>query len=479
MNDQNLGVMLRGSLMAFVERSFMHLSPSIPFASNWHLELIAAKLEAVLDGRIKRLIVNVPPRSLKSVIASVAFVAWALGHRPTMQVICASYGQDLADKHADDCRNLMMSQWYARTFPTRLRGARPAVSDLRTTAGGGRFATSVGGVLTGLGGDLIVIDDPLKPDEAVSETTRNAANAWIDNTVMSRFNDKRLGAMVIIMQRLHLDDVVGHVQEHGDWEVVSLPAIAEVDEVHTFDTLMGPQTVTRRAGEVLHPEREPIELLEGLRRTMGEYDFSGQYQQAPVPQGGGMVKRDWLHFYEPHELPVKFDQIVQSWDTANKETELADYSVCTTWGITKTHRFLLDVRRERLNYPNLKRAVAEQIERFKPQVVLIEDKASGTQLIQELRQSGVSIVKEIKPKGDKTMRMHAQTAAFEGGFVKLPRRAAWLDAYVLELTTFPRSRHDDQVDSTAQALAWIVEFGSEPGIIAYYREMCEGKLRGG
>jgi predicted phage terminase large subunit-like protein len=296
---------------------------------------------------------------------------------------------------------------------------------------------------------------------------------------MSRFNDKRSGAMVIIMQRLHLDDVVGHVQEHGDWEVVSLPAIAEIDEVHTFETLTGPQTITRRTGEALHPERESVELLEGLRRTMGEYDFSGQYQQAPVPQGGGMVKRDWLHFYEAHELPVKFDQIVQSWDTANKETELADYSVCTTWGITKTHRFLLDVRRERLNYPNLKRAVADQIERFRPQVVLIEDKASGTQLIQELRQSRVSIVKKIKPKGHKTMRMHAQTAAFEGGFVKLPRRAAWLDAYVLELTTFPRARHDDQVDSTAQALAWIVEFGSEPGILTYLREEFERGQRGG
>ena len=249
LTDAEYANMLRNDLAAFVERCFNHLSPGTPYLENWHIDLIAARLEAVADGRIKRLIVNVPPRSLKSALASVAFPAWLLGLNPGMQIICACYGQDLSAKLALDCRSVMMSEWYMRIFGVRLEGARPAVADLKTNQGGGRFATSVGGVLTGRGGDVIIIDDPLKPDEAVSDAARNAANDWISGTVMSRLNDKKAGAIVIIMQRLHLDDVVGRVQEHGDWEVVSLPAIAEMDEVHTFQTLLGPQTIKRRTGE--------------------------------------------------------------------------------------------------------------------------------------------------------------------------------------------------------------------------------------
>lgn len=479
LTDAEYANMMRNDLAALAERCFNHLSPGTPYLENWHIDLIAAKLEAVADGRIKRLIVNVPPRSLKSVLASVAFPAWLLGLNPGMQIICACYGQDLSAKLALDCRSVMMSEWYTRIFGVRLEGARPAIADLKTTLGGGRFATSVGGVLTGRGGDVIIIDDPLKPDEAVSDAARNAANDWISGTVMSRLNDKKTGAIVIIMQRLHLDDVVGHVQEHGDWEVLSLPAIAEVEERHVIDSIFRARVVVRHVGEALHPERESLEVLAQLRKTLGEYNFSGQYQQAPVPLGGGMVKAAWLRYCEPHEWPQMFDQVVQSWDTANKESQLSDYSVCTTWGIKGDLKYLINVRRERMGYPLLKRAVMEQVDLFKPQVVLVEDKASGTQLIQELRQMGLSKVKEIKPLGDKVMRMHAQTAAFEGGFVRLPRNAAWLDAYVVELTTFPMARHDDQVDSTAQALAWIVEFGREPGLIAYYREECQRLQAGG
>lgn len=471
-DEKELDALYRTSLSVFVERVFAHLNPETSFESNWHLELIASRLEAVLEGRVKRLIINVPPRSLKSILTSVAFVAWALGLKPSLRVICASYGQDLADKHAQDCCNVMTSHWYQRVFPTRLKGSRPAVADLKTTQGGGRFATSVGGVLTGLGGDLIVIDDPLKPDEALSDSARNAANAWIDNTVMSRFNDKRTGALILIMQRLHLDDVVGHVQAHGEWEVLSLPAIAEAEQTYEFETIFGPRKVKRRIGDLLHPTREPIEVLNGLRATLGEYNFAGQYQQAPAPLGGGLIRRDWILSYEQGDLP-KFEQIVQSWDTASKESELADYSVCTTWGVKGTKRYLLHVLRERMEFPQLKRAVVDQIERFAPGTVLIEDKASGIQLIQELRAVGHSIIKAIKPEGNKVMRLNAQTPAFEGGFVLLPWQAAWLESYVLELTTFPRGKYDDQVDSTSQALAWISINGIEPGIIAYTRMLAE------
>ena len=473
LTDDEYAALLRTDLAWFIERSFVELVPSTPFLHNWHIDLIASKLEAVLAGRITRLIINVPPRSLKSVMASVAFPAWALGRQPALSIICASYGQDLADAHALDCRRLMLSAWYQRLFPTRLVAPRPAVHDLRTTAGGGRFATSVGGVLTGRGGDLIIIDDPLKPDEAMSETARRNANEWLDHTVRSRFNNQQTGALIIIMQRLHLDDLVGHVLEQERWDVVSLPAIAEVEERWVIESVHGRRAVVRHPGDLLHPAREPLHVLERQRATLGEYNFAGQYQQAPVPLGGGMVKTAWLQCYEPADLPASFDQIVQSWDTANRASELADYSVCTTWGRAGARVYLLHVYRARVNYPELKRAVHTLATTWHPDVILIEDKASGTQLLQELRTAGLSAVTPVTPQGDKIMRLHAESGKIEQGDVWLPRRAPWLADYVAELTSFPRCKHDDQVDATAQALHWIGVEGIEPGILTYYRRLVE------
>ena len=469
-DDQEYATLVRSDLGLFIELVFITLYPDTPYLPNWHIELIASKLEEVLEGKTTRLIINVPPRSLKSVITSIAFVAWVLGRCPSKQFICASYGQDLADDLAAHCRSIMQSRWYQKMFGVSLKGTRPAVSDFRTTAGGGRFATSVGGVLTGRGGDIIIIDDPIKPDEAMSETTRKSANDWFDHTVMSRLNDKKTGAIVIIMQRLHQDDLVGHVLEQDGWDVLCLPAIAESEQQFTYENVFGQHHVTRHIGDVLHPEREPREVLDQMRATLGEYHFAGQYQQNPAPLGGGIFKADWMSYYAPNELPEQFDQVLQSWDTASKENELSDFSVCTTWGIKGSNRYLLHVLRLRMDFPTLKRAVIDQLNSFNADVVLIEDKASGIQLIQELRTMGYYKVKEYKPKGDKVMRANAQTAGFEGGFVKLPQQATWLDAYVLELTTFPKGKFDDQVDSTAQALEWLSAGGQHIGLLLYYEE---------
>jgi hypothetical protein len=374
---------LRSDLYSFIHRSFVELNPGVNFLHNWSNEHIADRLNACRRGENKRLIITIPPRSLKSLSAAVAFPAFLLGHNPSAQIICASYGQDLANKHSFDCRNLMSSAWYQRLFPnTRLSSQKQSVQEFVTTQNGFRLATSVGGVLTGRGADTIIIDDPLKPDEAVSETQRNAANEWFDATLYSRLNDKRTGCIIIIMQRLHLDDLVGHVLERENWEHLRLPAIAEQNETHVIRSFWGSRTVERKAGEALHPEREPLLVLQHIRETVGLYNFSGQYQQSPVPLGGGMVKSEWLKFYEPEELS-KFHNIFQSWDTANKITELNDFSVCTTWGRRAKRFYLLDVWRKRVDYPELKRAVRQQYERFKAESVLIEDKASGTQLIQD------------------------------------------------------------------------------------------------
>jgi len=214
MNDlsrRELDVILRSDLGYFAERCFYELNPQAAFLTNWHIEVIAAKLAAVRAGKIRRLIINLPPRHLKSLMASISFPAWCLGHDPSAQILCVSYAQDLADKLARDCRSIMMSPWYRWVFPTRLAPHRQAVQEFITTRQGYRLATSTGGVLTGRGADLILIDDPLKPEEALSEARRNATNDWYANTLYSRLNDKRRGAIVIIMQRLHEDDLVGHV----------------------------------------------------------------------------------------------------------------------------------------------------------------------------------------------------------------------------------------------------------------------------
>jgi hypothetical protein len=364
--------LLRQDFCSFVQRCFYELNPRTAFLWNWHIEVLAAKLADCFRRKIRRLIITIPPRRLKSLCASIALPAWWLGHDPAAQILCISYGQELADKHARDCRAVMTSAFYQRLFPTHLSPQKQSVQEFVTTRQGFRFATSVGGVLTGRGGDIVIIDDPLKPDEALSDTQRRAVNEWYDHTLVSRLNDKRAGCIILIMQRLHQDDLVGHVLEQEPWEVISFPAVAERDESHAIKTPLGAVRFDRRRDELLHPAREPQATIDLLRSTLGEYNFAGQYQQAPAPLGGGLFKEAWFKRYDGTEPPEKFDQIVQSWDTANKPTELADYSVCTTWDVKDRYFYLLNVLRKRLDYPALKRAVQELAQAFGAQVILID-----------------------------------------------------------------------------------------------------------
>jgi len=264
------------------------------------------------------------------------------------------------------------------------------------------------------------------------------------------------------MQRLHQDDLVGHVMDQEEWDVVSFPAIAEEDEIWPIVGPHGTKCFRRKAGDVLEPERESRETLVGIRRTLGEYNFASQYQQSPIPLGGNIIKTEWLRYYEPAELPKRFSCVLQSWDTANKSGELNDFSVCTTWGVVRDYYYLLDVFRKRLNFPDLKRAMLEEARRHNVDIVLIEDKASGTQLIQDLPFEGLYNVTPYAPLPgtDKIVRLYAQSAEFENGRVLLPRNAPWCDEYVREVTGFPGVKHDDQVDSTTQALAHLKEYRS-------------------
>src|ERR1019366_5407168 len=349
---------LRNDLSTFVERSFLELNPQAMFVPGPYIDLLASALERCRTGSAKRQIINLPPRTLKSHAASVAFPAWLLGHHPSMQIICASYGQDLADKHARDCRTLMSSSFYRKLFPrTVLSAEKTSVNDFMTTAQGFRMSTSVGGVLTGRGADVIILDDILKPDDALSETRRRAANDWYFNTLLSRLNSKENGIIIIVMQRLHQEDLVGEVLEREHWDVLSLPAIAEENELYPISGPLWNGFFTRKAGEALHPERDSVATYRSIRETIGDYNFKSQYQQNPISIEGGLIKRDWLRYYE--ELPKNFRYVLQSWDTANKNGDANDYSACTTWGLCERKFYLLDVYRKRMNYPQLKRAATE------------------------------------------------------------------------------------------------------------------------
>jgi predicted phage terminase large subunit-like protein len=445
-----LDALLRQNFNAFVEKAFATLAPGQAFVPGWHLRAIGWQLERVRRGEIRRLIVNLPPRSLKSIMASVAFPAFLLGHDPTQRVICVSYSGDLARKHANDFRALMEASWYRDLFPGARIGRKNSETEIELTARGFRLATSVGGTLTGRGAQLLVIDDPLKPEDALSEAKRGAANEWFRTTLMSRLDDKRTGAIVIAMQRVHMDDLSGFVLSlSDDWTVLNLPAIAEIDE---DIQLSATQVHHRRAGDVLSPEREPLWVLEALRQQLGSDAFSAQYQQAPAPPGGAMIKRAWVRRYS--ELPPKADQFLtlQSWDTASKGGPDNDWSVCTTWIVTKDkHWFLVDVWRGRVTYPALKTKANALAKTWSARRVLVEDMGAGTSLVQELN-GEISGVIGVQPIGDKVSRMAVASAKFEAGQVLLPERAAWLADLEAELFAFPGARHDDQCDSISQAL---------------------------
>lgn len=439
--------LLRNDMAAFVGAVFEVVSPSVDLVWSDYLDLISARLAAVADGQIRRLIITLPPRHLKSICVSVALPAFVLGHRPSTQIMVVSYGQDLARELSDQTRKVMASAVYQRIFDTRLTRVGQATHLLTTTDGGRRRATSIDGVATGVGADLLIFDDPQKPNETLSDAIRRATNDAYQNTFLSRLNDPNTCAQVIVMQRLHENDFVGHVLGLGaDWEVLNLPAIAEADEAYAYETFLGRSVFRRAEGEALNPERLSLDALAELRAAMGEAAWSSQFMQRPTPAGGGYVKPAWFRRYAQADLPESFDRIVQSWDTAATLGLQSDFSVCTTWGVRGKQRYLLDVFRKRLEYPDLKRAVIEHARLHGATSIVIEDKSSGTQLIQDFRRDGMSRIEVRKPSKNKEMRMAGQTAQIEAGFVFLPEEAHWLPDYLHELAMFPNGKYDDQVD---------------------------------
>jgi predicted phage terminase large subunit-like protein len=447
-----LDSVLAEDFSAFVMKVFETVSTSDEFRPNWHIDGMTYAAELVIDGKIKRLITTVPPRHLKSIIFSVALPAFLLGQDPTKRIICVSYSNELAIKHAIDFRAVMSSDWYRRVFPkTRVSREKDTQYETMTTARGYRYATSLGGTLTGRGANLIVLDDPQKPEEALSEAHRNSAGQWFDTTLLSRLDSKSEGAVVMVMQRLHEDDLAGRLLEKGGWEHLKIAAIAEQEERIT----VGRRRIHKRtAGTVIDSRRESLEDLEHLRQSMGELFFSAQYQQEPIPLAGNLIKAEWFKQYDVAPTYSYNDVLVISIDTAMKGAPSADYSVATVWLARGENSYLLDLWRERVDYPDLRRAVHRLNEEYSTAVLLIEDKGSGTSLIQDLRSDNKAPI-PINPEGDKVTRLAAVSVQFESGAIWFPKGAPWLSSLKAELLGFPNVKHDDQVDSISQAFSWI------------------------
>ena len=442
----------RNSFIAFVIKVFEFLHPDEPALNPAeYLKAICWLFENQLIEGGGRHIIEVPPRHLKSIIASVAFPAWLLGNHPSKAIMIACYSEGLSRQHSDQFRRLIASQWYKHLFPAmRIAKDGDRLLELKTTRGGSRRAVSVGGTVTGFGAHFIILDDCMKAEDARSEAERQKLFNWYDSTISTRLNNPNKGVIISIQQRLHEYDLPAYLKDKG-FETLSLPAIAEKDEV----IAIGPDCCWhRKVGDLLDPERQSLELLEMERRTKGPQVFSAQYQQNPVTPEGNMIRLEWFKRYETAQDRSSYHMVVQSWDTAVTDTPQSDWSVCTTWGFKDTRWYLLDVHRARLEYPKLKSKVIQLYREWKPEKVLIEDANSGKSLYQEFKAQGPFKPMMISPRGDKVERVNGCLGEVEGGHILLPEDAPWLDTFCSELRAFPDGRHDDQVDSLSQFINW-------------------------
>jgi predicted phage terminase large subunit-like protein len=465
--QQLLEHLLREDFRSFMERAFYELLPGTTFVPGWHIDYLCAELERCLKGQNRRLIINMPPRHMKSLLVSVGLVAFLLGQDPKKKIICVSYSKELAAFFSRHCRKLMQAEWYKSLFPqTRISESKNTELEFHTTAGGCRLSTSVEGTITGRGGDVIIIDDPMNASDVNSKVTRERINDWYESALYSRLDDKEKGVIILVMQRLHQDDMSGYLlhKNRKGWNHLVLPAISDSSE--TFTWAGGKHTCA--VGEALWPERESLALLEDTKRAMGSLPFSAQYQQAPLPPQGTLMKRRYFHYYDSLPFKPKYDpayadtppgRVIQSWDTASKNGELNDYSVCTTFYKYYGKYYVVDVFRARLNFPELLEKVKNHAncywteQMLEVSHVIIEDMGTGTSLIQSFqrRSHGVSVI-GFKPKRDKIMRFEGTLDDFKSGKLLFPRTASWLLELEAELLSFPNGRYDDQVDSISQFL---------------------------
>lgn len=455
-HSQITEALVRQRLFPMVLLAFAMLHPGKPpLRHAWYLKAICWWLEKVARAELPRSMIWLQPRALKSITVAIVFPCWLLGRDPTLEIMVATYGEKLSREHAEKRQQIMESDWYKRMFPnTRLaRGNRQL--DLKTTAGGGVKAVSVGGPVTGRGADIIILDDCMKSDEHSSEAARQEVKHWFSSALTTRLNDKERGAIISIQQRIHEDDLPALLLEKG-YACLNLPAIADKDqEIEIGDGLVH----NWKRGELLDPVRFSRAVLDAERLEMGPQEYSAQYLQNPVAPEGNLLKMEQFRRFEVPIERHRFDRVIQSWDPAATDLPTSDWSVCTTWGQLAGRVFLLDIFRRRVDFPNLKRAVIAQRAAWNADHVIIERSSNGLPLAQQLRAEGPFRPHTWPPPGirqiDKAERLLAQTGQIEEARVWLPADLEGLDCFLSELRAFPNGRYDDQVDSLTQMLEFI------------------------
>jgi predicted phage terminase large subunit-like protein len=406
------------------------------FCWNWdHLVYIRQHLDQITAGTLKRLIITVPPRHGKSEMGTIRYPVFRLEQDRTQRIVIAAYSQTLANTFSRKARRFAQERMALATD-------RKAVDQWETVDGsGGLRAVGVGGGITGLGANLICIDDPVKSrEEAESQTYRDRCFDWFRDDLYTRLEPG--GSIILTMTRWHEDDLAGRIlgsEDGPNWTVINLPAIAEEDDA-----------LGRDVGEALCPARYDLEALQDRRRVMGEYGFNALFQQHPSPPTGGLFKRSWWQFYR--EAP-KFERVIASWDLTFKDGPKNDFVVGLVIGQRGADFYVIDCIRERMAITETLPAILNTVNRYKPVVTVVEDKANGPAAIAMLK-SKTSIL-AINPQGGKFSRASAISPLVEAGNVFLPERSRWGSAFVEEFAAFPNAAHDDQVDALSQGLSWL------------------------
>lgn len=458
----------RNNLAEYVRRVFSIVDPVSTYQHNWHIDMICEYLSACQTGQIKRLIINIPPRHLKSIICSVAFPSWLLGHNPSEKIACISYSHGLAAKHSNDTKAVMNTSWYNAIFPsTKLTKENETL--LETSAKGHRICTSTGGVLTGLGGNYIMLDDPLSVTTAQSMRERDKSNTWVDS-LSTRLDNKKTGVIMVIMQRLHTNDTTGYLLEKGGWEHLKVPLLCEADHIYHI----GSFTKEVKEGDILHTGLFGDEEVETAKRELKAYAFSGQYQQNPAPTGGGEFVREWLQYYKGRLSPSGYNTYIMV-DPANAKRAHSDYTSMVVVGLGADKNFyILDWVRDRLNIREREERLFELHAKWKPKYVLYEK--YGLMVDADTMREAMNyrnyrfIITEVggtMSKKDRILRLQSYfydgrfwfpeqliRANYEGKSVDL------IEVFInQEYLTFPVALHDDMFDSLsrildAPTLAW-------------------------
>jgi len=439
------------SFPVFVANAFRQLHSGRSMVLGRHVLALCYELERVLAGDNRYLLATSPPRCLKSFIASVCFPAFALGHDPSLKLICLSYSGELAESFSRQTQLIMDSPSYRQRFPNT-RFVRNTAAELRTTTNGFRAAKSLGGAITGTGGDILILDDPLNAGSAASEAERRSAYEKYSNVLPSRFDDPKLGAMAVVAQRLHVDDLPGHLIAEGGWHHLNLPMTAWLPQ----DIAIAPgKNWHRNPGDLLHAERFGPAEIERLKKQLGSSGYAAQYDQRPALPEGNVFKLHWFkRFPEQQFKKSHFEMVIASWDTGLATSETASFSACTVWGIRGKQCYLLHAFRDRIGFTDILKKIIELKKQFLVDLVVLERAASGPMLCEELwRQGHEDWVTTMGVEGgDKRSRAEAQTAKIEEGRVFLPSRARFLEAFETDVALFPHCRHPDWIDTMTQFL---------------------------